>query len=87
MPELAERLQWIQSRLAGPITFEFGPMIAEGDAVSVLAESFAKTAEGQTFNNLYNIYFELEGGQIRRAREYNDTAHVFATLRAGQSAT
>jgi hypothetical protein len=33
------------------------------------------------------IYFELEGGEIRKAREYNDTAHVFATLRAGQSAT
>lgn len=29
---------------------------------------------------------EFEGGQIRKAREYNDTAHVFATLRAGQSA-
>ena len=87
MPDFADRLEWIKSRLAGPIAFELGPMVAEGDAVSVLVESFARTAEGVPFNNLYNIYLELEGGKIRKAREYNDTAHVFATLRAGQSAS
>ena len=85
MSEFAKGLTWIQSRLDGPIAFELGPMIAEGNAVAIQLESFAKTVEGKPFNNLYHVYFEFDGGQIRRAREYNDTAHVFATLRAGQS--
>lgn len=84
MPELAEGLTWIQSRLDGPIAFELGAMVADGNAVAVQLESFARTAEGRRFNNLYHVYFEFEGGRIRKAREYNDTAHVFATLRAGQ---
>jgi ketosteroid isomerase-like protein len=87
MSEFAEGLTWIQSRLDGPIAFELGSMVAEGNAVVVQLESFAKTVEGKRFNNLYNIYFEFEGALIRKAREYNDTAHVFATLRAGQNAT
>ena len=45
----------------------------------------ATTAEGVPFNNLYHLYFEITDGRITRAREYNDTAHVFATLRAGQA--
>jgi ketosteroid isomerase-like protein len=86
MSEFAEGLNWIQTRLDGPIAFEVGTMVADGTAVAVQLESFAKTVEGKQFNNLYHIYFEFEGGRIRKAREYNDTAHVFATLRAGQSA-
>jgi hypothetical protein len=87
MSELAEGLHWIQTRLDGPIAFEVGTMVAEGNAVAVQLESFAKTVEGKPFNNLYHVYFEFEGDQIRKAREYNDTAHVFATLRAGHSPT
>jgi ketosteroid isomerase-like protein len=84
VPELAEGLAWIQSRLDGPIAFELGPMVAEGNAVAVQLESFAKTVEGKQFNNLYHVYFEFEGDRVSRAREYNDTAHVWGTLRAGQ---
>jgi ketosteroid isomerase-like protein len=86
MSEFAQGLNWIQTRLDGPIVFELGTMVADGTAVAVQLESFAKTVEGKPFNNLYHIYFEFEGGRIRKAREYNDTAHVFATLRSGQSA-
>lgn len=84
MPEFAEGLAWIQSRLDGRMTFELGPMVADGRAVAVQLESFAKTVEGKPFNNLYHVYFEFEGDRVKRAREYNDTAHVWATLRAGQ---
>jgi ketosteroid isomerase-like protein len=87
MPELAEGLTWIQSRLDGPIAFELGSMVADGNAVAVQLESFAKTVDGKQFNNLYHVYFEFEGDRVSRAREYNDTAHVWATLRAGKSAT
>jgi uncharacterized protein len=84
MHELAEGLAWIQSRLDGPIAFELGPMVAEGNAVAVQLESFATTVERKPFNNRYHLYFEFEGDRVIRAREYNDTAHVWATLRAGQ---
>jgi ketosteroid isomerase-like protein len=86
-PELADGLHWIQSPLAGQMKFELGPMVAEGNMVAVQAESFATTTEGVAFNNLYHLYFEIADGSIARAREYNDTAHVFATLRAGQPRT
>lgn len=84
MPEFAQGLTWILSRLDGGIAFELGPMVADGDAVAVQVESFAKTIDGKQFNNLYHLYFEFQGDRVVRAREYNDTAHVWATLRAGQ---
>jgi ketosteroid isomerase-like protein len=46
-----------------------------------MAEIFAETIEGRPFNNLYHIYFQIENGRILYARECNDTAHVFSTLR------
>ena len=82
MTEFKQALNWIQSRLKGGIRFELGPIVAEENRVCVMAESFATTAEDKPFNNLYHIYFELSDGKIARAREYSDTAHVFATLRA-----
>lgn len=50
--------------------------------VCAMAESFATTTDGKPFNDLYHIFFEISDGKIVRAREYNDTAHVFSTLRA-----
>lgn len=85
MPAFAEGLKWILSRLDGPIRFEIGQMVAENNKITVQLECFARTIEGVPYNNLYHIYFEFEGAKIRHGREYNDTAHVFKTLRAGQS--
>jgi uncharacterized protein len=82
MVEFKEALHWIQSRLRGGIQFQLGPVVAEENRVCVMAESFAVTAEGKSFNNLYHIFFEIKDGKIAHAREYNDTAHVFSTLRA-----
>jgi ketosteroid isomerase-like protein len=76
-------LEWIQTRLDGAIRFEIGEMIAEGDKVAVQLESFARLVNGKDFNNLYHVFFEFDGEKIKRGREYNDTAHVFSTLRAG----
>jgi ketosteroid isomerase-like protein len=85
MPAFAAGLEWIKTRLDGGIRFEIGEMVAEDNRVAVQLESFAKTVEGMTFNNLYHIFFEFEGAKIKRGREYNDTAHVFSTLRADES--
>jgi ketosteroid isomerase-like protein len=81
MREFESGLRWIQSRLKSGIRFQLGAVIAEGDKVCIMAESFAETIEGRPFNNLYHIYFQIEDGRIVYAREYNDTAHVFSTLR------
>jgi uncharacterized protein len=82
MPEFKEALLWIQSRLKDGIRFEIGPVVAEGNRVCIMAESFATTTDGKPFNNLYHVFFEIRDGKIARAREFNDTAHVFSTLRA-----
>ena len=59
-------------------------MVAEPNKVAVQVEGFATTREGAKYNNLYHVFFELDGLKIVRAREYNDTAHVYETLRAGE---
>ncbi|GLS18874.1 hypothetical protein GCM10007874_18910 [Labrys miyagiensis] len=82
--KLPEALKFVQSRLDGPIRYEIGTMVAEPKRIAVQLEGFAKTVEGAAYNNLYHVYFEFEGEKIVRVREYNDTAHVFDTLRAGQ---
>lgn len=82
MQEFEAGLRWIQSRLKSGIRFKLGEPVAEGNKVCIMAESFAETLEGRPFNNLYHIYFEIENGKVIYAREYNDTAHVFGTLRA-----
>lgn len=82
--QLAEGLKWVQSRLDGPIRYEIGTMVAEPNKIAVQVEGFGKTVERATYNNLYHVYFELEGDKVMRVREYNDTAHVFDTLRAGE---
>jgi uncharacterized protein len=82
MPEFKEALHWIQSRLKDGIRFKIGPVVAEGDRVCIMAEGFATTTDGKPFNNLYHVFFEIRDGKIALAREYNDTAHVFSTLRA-----
>ncbi|HZA54361.1 MAG TPA: hypothetical protein VE616_08935 [Candidatus Udaeobacter sp.] len=59
-------------------------MVAEPNKIAVQVEAFATTVEGRHLQQSYNVYFEFEGGKILRVREYNDTAHVFDTLRAGE---
>jgi len=82
MAEFKEALHQIQSRLKGGTRFQLGPIVAEENRVCAMAESFAITTEGKSFNNLYHTFFEIKDGKIVYAREYNDTAHVFSTLRA-----
>lgn len=65
-------LQWVQSRLDGGIRYEIGTMVAEPNKVAVQVESFGKTTEGVNYNNLYHVYFELDGCKIIRVREYKD---------------
>lgn len=79
--EFAQSLHWVKGRLSTPLHFQIQAMTAEDNRVSVLAESFATTVDGESYNNLYHFYFELKDGRITAGREYNDTRHVWATLR------
>jgi ketosteroid isomerase-like protein len=83
MDKLPEALKFVRSRLDGPLRYEIGTMVAEPNKIAVQVEGFGTTVEGVTDNNLYHVYFELDGSKIARVREYNDTAHVLDTLRAG----
>lgn len=80
--ELARALRWVNSQLVAPMTYRLGAMTAEENRVCVLVESFADMRNGKIYNNVYHFYFELADGLITAAREYNDTAHIWATLRA-----
>lgn len=84
MGQLPDALKSVQSRLDGTIRYEIGTMVAEPNKIAVQVEAFATTVEGRHLQQSYNVYFEFEGGKILRVREYNDTAHVFDTLRAGE---
>jgi ketosteroid isomerase-like protein len=52
---------------------EFRKVHADGDTVIVELTNRGKTAKGRVYENEYCFVFELEGGKIRRIREYVDT--------------
>jgi len=85
MAEFSRALHWVNSILVEPMRYELGPITAEDDRVCVIAESFATMKNGKRYNNVYHFYFEVANGLIRVGREYNDTAHVWETLRAGSN--
>lgn len=51
-------------------------MTAEGDRVSVEAESFGELADGKKYHNFYHMMFVLHGGKIQTVREYLDPLEV-----------
>jgi ketosteroid isomerase-like protein len=63
---LADGLKFVQSRLKGPIRYEIGTMIAELNKIAVQVEGFGKTVEVAIYNNLYHVYFQLEGDKYRK---------------------
>jgi ketosteroid isomerase-like protein len=69
------------------LAFRVGTMTAEGDRVSVLAESYAEFPDGRIYNNLYHFLFRLADGRIVNVWEYYDSAHADLVLRGNASAT
>jgi ketosteroid isomerase-like protein len=51
-------------------------MVAEGDKVSVEAESKAELLNGRTYNNSYHFLMVLRDGKIASVKEYMDTLHA-----------
>lgn len=55
-------------------------LTAEGDRVSVEAESYAEFNNGRTYNNIYHFMMVIRDGKFCAVREYLDTEHVTATF-------
>ncbi|MBQ9052613.1 hypothetical protein [Rhodococcus sp. (in: high G+C Gram-positive bacteria)] len=65
------------SMFPGGLTLSLKSIIAEGDHVVLEGESHSTVANGNNYNNLYSIHFELKNGKIQTVREYMDTKHQF----------
>jgi ketosteroid isomerase-like protein len=66
--------------IASPLTFKFGPMIAEGDRVVEEMESFARLDDGTVYNNWHCFLHKIRDGKIVETREYLDTHHIWVVL-------
>jgi uncharacterized protein len=55
-------------------------LTAEGDRVSVEAESYAEFNNGRTYQNVYHFMMVIRDGKFCAIREYLDTEHVTATF-------
>jgi ketosteroid isomerase-like protein len=55
---------------------EIRRVYADGDTVLMELTNRGKFANGKDYENEYCFVFELEGGKIRRVREYVDTSKI-----------
>ncbi len=60
--------------------FKTTSMISEGNSVAAEAEFRAKTAMGTDYENYYHFLFIIEGGKVKRMKEYMDTYHAKVTF-------
>ena len=58
------------------LKFSVQSMIAEGDCVSVEAQSTGEHVSGQTYHQHYHYVFVIREGKIHRIKEYFDTMHA-----------
>ncbi len=51
-------------------------LTAEGDRVSMEAESYGEISNGKVYNNFYHFMHTLRNGKLVSVKEYLDTQHV-----------
>ncbi len=71
--------------LDGPITFEVGEMVAEGDRVWFEAQSQARLTNGADYSNIYLFQLRVADGLIVEYKEFGDTLHIWRTIDAPQT--
>ncbi len=74
--EVAETLKGFGTIMPKGMDFIIKSVTAEGDRVSVEAESKAELANGKTYNNSYHMMFECSDSKIKALREYCDTYYA-----------
>lgn len=79
-PKFAELVGGIASQAPEGLTVTPLLLTAEGECVSMEAESYGKFANGRVYNNFYHFMIKIRDGKIYSVREYLDTEHVTATF-------
>ncbi len=74
--QFAELLKGIGSAMPKGLRVTPKALTAEGDRVSMEAESYGEHANGKIYNNLYHFLVECENGKVTAVREYLDTMHA-----------
>ncbi len=64
----------------GSLSIQVQNTLADGDAVAVEWIARGKTVKGKTYENYYNVVFEVKGGKIQAIREYVDTLYAKEVL-------
>ncbi|MBM4258669.1 MAG: nuclear transport factor 2 family protein [Deltaproteobacteria bacterium] len=64
----------------GSLSIEVRNTIAEGDFVTVEWIARGKSAKGKTYENFYNVMFEVKNNKIQTVREYVDTLYAKEVL-------
>ncbi len=59
------------------LTSEISGVYGDGDVVILELTNKGKVANGRDYSNEYCFVFEIEGGKIRRVREYLDTHKAY----------
>jgi len=72
----------MQSQFPEGCRYQLHGLLAEGDQVSVRAESWAPMRTGGTYNNQYHWLFRLAEGLIAECHEYLDTLYAHRTIHA-----
>ncbi len=66
--------------LDGPIRFEVGAMVAEGDRIWFEAQSQARLTGGQDYRNVYIFQMRVRDGLIVEYKEFGDTLHAWRLI-------
>ncbi len=74
--EFGELLKGVTSAMPNGLKITPKVVIAEGDRVSVEAESYGEMANGKVYNNQYHFMIEVRDGKVQAVREYLDTIHA-----------
>ncbi len=79
-PEFAELLGQVTPQAPKGLSVTPRLLTAEGDRVSVEAESHAEISNGKTYQNVYHFMMVIRDGKFTAVREYLDTEHVTAVF-------
>lgn len=71
--------------LAGPITFEVGEMVAEGDRIWFEAQSHAQLKNGADYRNIYIFQLRITDERIVEYKEFGDTLHIWRVIEDPQT--
>lgn len=74
--EFRELVGGVSENAENGITVTPTLLTAEGDYVSMEAESYGEMTSGKTYRNIYHFMHEVQDGKLQAVREYMDTEHV-----------